>query len=251
MTVVQDSPERPAPVADAWWSPFATTAGVTVTHVDLRPDPDREAQAYEWLDEGERVSWRKYLPSPRRRFSLCRAALRAVLCDRLDCRNGQLSFGVAGRGKPFAVVGGAPSPIGFNVSHSGSHGLIALAASGRVGVDVEERVPKPSLDALIEAVMGPEEQAGLDALQGAERLRMFYRLWTFKEALIKALGAGFSTDVSRFQVPPRMRWGGSAGTFRFPHLPSVAWGLEDIGGERFAAALAYELPFTGERKPED
>ena len=230
------------PVADAWWSPFTTTDGVDVAHVDLRPDQAREAEAYAGLDRSERSSWRKYLPGPRRRFSLCRAALRAILCNRLDCRNEQLSFRVSGYGKPFAVVGGVRAPVSFNVSHGGNHGLIALAAAGRLGVDVEERVPKRNLDGLIDAVMGLEEQVELAALGEVERLRLFYRLWTFKEALIKALGTGFSTDVSRFQIPTAVRRGDAAGAFRFPHLPSVVWGLKDIGGERFAAALAYELP---------
>lgn len=232
----------PASVAGGWWRPFTSTADVAVVHVDLTPHPAHEAEAYGWLDEGERASWLRYLPGPRRRFSLCRAALRAILCGRLDCTNEQLSFGASGHGKPFAVVAGAASPASFNVSHSGNHGLIALSATRRLGVDVEERVPKRRLGLLIEEVMGRDEQAELASLQGAERLRRFYRLWTFKEALIKALGTGFSTDPSQFQVPPRMRWGAPTGAFRFPHLPSVAWRLADIGDERFAAALAYELP---------
>ena len=138
------------------------------------------------------------------------------------------------------MVRGENSSVSFNVSHSGDHGLIALNAGRRLGVDVEECVPKPTLALLIEEVMGPDEQAELAALHGVERLHRFYRLWTLKEALIKALGTGFSTAPSRFQIPPGMRRGDVTGTFRFPHLPSVTWELEDIGDERFAAALAYE-----------
>ena len=240
VTVAPRSPD--APVAGAWWRPFASTAGVAVAHVALAPGEAREAQAFARLDAGERESWRRYAPAARRRFALCRAALRSMLCDRLGCPNEELSFGVSAHGKPFAMVSGAPSRIGFNVSHTLNHGLVAIAERGRVGVDVEERVPGRNLRALIEAAMGPDESAELDGLRPAERLRLFYRLWTFKEALVKALGAGFSIDVSRFQVPPRLRWGDAKGTFRFPHLPSVTWGLEEIGGDRFAAALAYELP---------
>ena len=110
-----------------------------------------------------------------------------------------------------------------------------------MGVDIEERIPRRYLNELIEAVMGPEEQTELAALREPAKLRLFYRLWTLKEALIKALGTGFSTDPAGFQAPPAMRRGGMAGVFSFPHLPSVAWRLEDIGDERFAAALAHEL----------
>ena len=241
-TVVSDFPEMAELVVGNWWRPFASTADVSVVHVSLVPHPAHEAEAYAWLDEAERASWPKYMPGPRRRFSLCRAALRAMLCGWLDCTNEQLSFDASGHGKPFALVEGVASAVSFNVSHSGNHGLIALSAARRLGVDVEERVPKRNLAALIEEVMGRDERTELASVAGAERLHRFYRLWTFKESLIKALGTGFSTDPSQFQVPPSMRWGERAGTFSFPHLRSVTWCLEDIGDERFAAALAYELP---------
>ena len=245
MTNAQDVLVAETPDVGAWWSRFTSAAGVVVVHVDLGPDPAREAGAFARLDRDERTAWEKGVPEVRRRFALCRAALRAILCGRLDCRNEQLSFGASRHGKPFAVVQGVRSPASFNVSHSGRHGLIAVASEGRVGVDVEVRTRKRNLDAPIESAMGPEERAELAALRGDERIRQFYRLWTLKEASIKALGTGFSTDPSRFQVPPRMRWGETSGTFRFPHLPSVAWGLREIGNEEFAAALAYELPSKG------
>ena len=165
----------------------------------MRPGPAREREAFAWLDREERSVWRKYLPGPRRRFSLCRAALRAMLCGRLGCRNEQLSFALSEYEKPFALVEGARAPVSFNVSHSGNHGLIALAAEGRLGIDVEEPVDKRNLDGLIEMVMGPDERAQLASLRGIERLRLFYRIWTCKEALIKALGTGFSTDISKFR----------------------------------------------------
>ena len=239
--IARTPPESLSPVPGTWWSPFTTRGDVQVVHVDLNPGPAREAEAYRWLDETEREAWRKYLPQPRRQFTLCRAALRAILCEQSGCRNDRLSFGAALHGKPFAMAEGARLPLNFNVSHSGGHGLIALSAGGRLGVDVEERIPRRHLDELIEAVMGPDEQAELAALREPAKLRLFYRLWTLKEALIKALGTGFSTDPSGFQAPPAMRRGSTTVVFRFPHLPSAAWRLEEIGDERFAAALAHEL----------
>ena len=224
-----------------WWSAYRNDGEVATVHVDVRPDPAREGEAFAWLDREERSVWRKYLPGPRRRFSLCRAALRAMLCSRLDCRNEQLSFALSEYEKPFALLEGAKAPVSFNVSHSGNHGLIALAAEGRLGIDVEEPVDKRNLDGLIEMVMGPDERAQLDSLRGIERLRLFYRIWTCKEALIKALGTGFSTDISKFQMPQEIREGNEAVVFRLPDLPSVAWSLSCIGNEQFEAALAYEL----------
>ena len=244
MTAVVDVTAASPPfqaLAGPWWKPLPTTSGVAIVHVDLRPHPAHEAEAFEWLDGEERSAWQRYLPGPRRRFSLCRAVLRALLCEYLGCSNERLSFDTSDHGKPYAVVASKPSGVAFNVSHSVTHGLIALASSGRLGIDVEERVPKPSLDALIESVMGAGEQADLAGLDSNAKLHLFYRFWTFKEALIKALGTGFSTDPSGFELPANIRGGAKSGTFRFPHLPDTTWHIEDIGTEEYAAALACEL----------
>ena len=215
---------------------------ITVVQVNLSADAAREELSLGWLDVSERSRSERYMPEPRRRFVLCRAALRHALCQDFGCCNQQLSFQEGDYGKPHALIEGRPAPISFSVSHSGNHGLIARARAGWLGVDVEEIVPKRHLNSLIESVMGPDEQTELGELEGGARLRQFFRLWTCKEALIKALGTGFSTDISRFQVPPDIRWGGATALFRFPHLPDVTWKLEDMSGTGFAAALASDLP---------
>ena len=237
-------------VDERWWRPFRTIGKAAVTYVDLAPHTAREAEAVACLDAQERSRWQGYrLAGPRRRFALCRAALRAVLCGQLDCENRQLSFAATGRGKPHALVDGTPAPIQFNVSHGGAHGLIALAPAGRLGVDVEERVPRGDLDGLIGSVLGPGERGELASAGGRQKLHRFYHLWTMKEALLKALGTGISQDMTGFEVPPALRRGGTRATFRFPQMPDVRWQLDDLGNEEFAAALAHELQ-SPERPPD-
>lgn len=194
-----------------------------------------------WLNEEERARWGQYpLPGPRRRFALCRAALRAGLCRQLGCSNKRLTFGSSSYGKPFALVDNVPATISFNLSHSGQHGLIAFAPQGRLGVDVEERIARRDFDDLSEAVFGPHERSIIAFARGCDKIRLFFRLWTIKEALIKALGMGFSFDVSRFEVPSALRQG-RVGIFRFPQLPEVCWRVEYIGNEEFSAAIAHEF----------
>lgn len=197
--------------------------------------------ALAWLDGTEQQRRDRFLyDSPKRRFTLCRAALRSVLCDQFGCHNQHLAFEASKHGKPYAIVCGRRAPISFNVSHSGAHGLIALARGGRVGIDVEERVPHRSLDELIEAVFSPNERHELAAASNRDRLHLFFRLWTMKEALSKAHGMGLSLDVSRFEIPHDMRHGATSGSVRFAGMPGAGWRLEDISTDRFAAALAYE-----------
>ena len=191
--------------ADAWWSPWREDAGSLIVHVDLRPDRDREERAVAILDEAEQARWDRFLHrGARRQYALCRAALRIHLCKRLGCSNRELSFGYLEHGKPFARVDGAPSSASFNVSHSGRHGLIGFAKEDGLGVDLEVRRPGRDFDGIGSRVYGPAERRALSAAAGRAKADLFYRLWSLKEALIKALGTGFSLSPAGFEVPRPM-----------------------------------------------
>ena len=225
---------------------FYTSPSVTVFHFGLTPNPTGEAESWALLHEGERErAWRFRYAQHRRQFILCRGALRSLLCHQLDCRNDDLVIRTLEHGKPFALVEGSVAPISFNVSHSGNHGLIALASKGRLGVDVEERSHRRDLDAISETVFSPGEQAELASAGSPDRVHLFYKLWTIKEAFIKALGTGLSLSPSQFEVPLVMRNGGFHSAFEFPEEPGVQWRLEDLGNDCFAAAIAHEVDAEG------
>ena len=228
-------------------APFKRTGDITLFHVDLAPHAGREAEALAWLDGEERSRWNRFhSPAAQRRFVLCRAALRAVLCDEIGCPNESLAFEAAKHGKPFALVNGLPATISFNVSHSGNHGLIAVAPRGRLGVDVEERAPRRNLENLIEGVFSPRERAELESLDGGRQLREFFRFWTIKEALVKAHGKGLSMKVAELEIPEDMRRGATKSICQFAQIPETSWCLEDMGTREFAAAVAHEAdPATG------
>jgi phosphopantetheine--protein transferase-like protein len=86
----------------------------------------------------------------------------------------------------------------------------------------------------------PDEQSRLAGAGANRKRQLFFRLWTMKEALIKALGTGFSLHVSEFEIPPSMWNGQRLCEFRFPHSPEVCWRLENLGNREFAAAIAHE-----------
>ena len=226
----------------AWWSPWREEEGSLILHVDLRPDTGREERAFAVLDGEEQARSNRFVvKGARRQYVLCRGALRINLCHRLGCSNRELSFGYLKHGKPFAKVNGVPSGANFNVSHSGRHGLIGFAARDGLGVDLEVRAPGRDFDGIGSRVYGPRERLALSVAAGSEKADLFYRLWSLKEALIKALGTGFSLSPSRFEVPRPIIEGQRSAVFRFPHLPSDPFWLEDLGEPRFAAACAYRL----------
>ena len=235
-----------------WWQPYAACAGIDILHVDLSHNEARDRAALTWLDDTECQRWQRFrVARARRQFARCRAALRACLCERLGCRNDQLAFGAAKYGKPFAIVDGQVNEAAFNVSHSGEHGLIAFGDDGaRLGVDVEVRRARDTLHPVSESVFGNRERDALDGLSGWDWYVLFFRLWTVKEALIKALGTGFSLNPRGFEVPQSVLNGESSAQFRFPHLPDERWLVAELGEFRFAASLALETRGNRDAIPE-
>ena len=230
----------PAGRSGAWWRPFVALGGVAVTHVDLAREALSEQMAWACLDASERQRADRFRHAgARRQYILCRGALRSLLCDALSCPNEQLEFRPSRHGKPIAFVGGTRAAFGFNVSHGGRHGLIALTPDGSVGVDVEERSTPRNLDVLVDTVLSPDERAEAMAAAGDDKLEFFLDMWTMKEALSKASGMGMSMDVSGFEIPHDMRRGSRRGVFCFPDVPGVTWRLHNLGTDDFAAAVAY------------
>jgi len=95
-------------------------------------------------------------------------------------------------GKP-AVVG-APD-LSFSLSHSGTVTVIAVAPGARVGADVEVIRPRRYLDRLAARILTPAELAYWQGLPVPERLPMFLRHWTEREAYLKGLGLGLTRPL--------------------------------------------------------
>ncbi|MBO9553659.1 4'-phosphopantetheinyl transferase superfamily protein [Cellulomonas sp.] len=172
------------------------------------------------LDDAERARLVRFRLVPdRARYHAAHAALRLVFGALLDADPRALRFGRArvpgsegGLGRP-VLVGGlgiarAPAPaddgpaVEFSLSHGG--GLVAIAVAGRgvpVGVDVEPVDP----DALaVVPRLHPHERRHVEQTPHDDRPAAFTRLWTRKEAYVKAVGTGLrgALDADDLTVDP-------------------------------------------------
>ena len=226
-----------------WWQNFRVVGSAKLIYVDVRPHDERELAALAWLDAEERGRWQDYLHlGARRAFALCRSALRSALCQQLACQNEQLAFNTSRHGKPFAMINGTPADVSFNVSHSGKHGMIALAPAGRIGVDIEEYNTRHYLAQLTTSttLFTAHERAALAQQHGNDKLHLFTKLWTIKEALAKAHGTGLRLNLAEFAIPPALLQG-TRSTLVFAHEPARQWQVEYVGNDEFAAAVAHEI----------
>lgn len=83
-----------------------------------------------------------------------------------------------------------------NVSHSGDW-CGAVSAARAIGVDLEVLRPRADLIGLAQEVCSPTQCEALAALEDEARLPQFYRLWTLKEAWLKARGRGLDMACMR------------------------------------------------------
>ncbi|QBB68919.1 4'-phosphopantetheinyl transferase superfamily protein [Pseudolysobacter antarcticus] len=99
-------------------------------------------------------------------------------------------------GKPFFDPA---HDMDFNLSHSGDHALVALAQGQSIGVDLEHSGRRRSVLALAQRFFCASEFAALAALPEAQQQWAFLRLWTCKEAVLKALGRGIAFGLHRLE----------------------------------------------------
>jgi 4'-phosphopantetheinyl transferase len=149
-------------------------------------------------DEAERAA-RLRAEEPRRRFIAARGVLRELLGRCLGAPPEALRFAYAEHGKP-RLVGVGAETLRFNLAHSGGLALYAVAAGRDVGVDVE--CVRATLGAMriAERFFAPAEIAWLREQPEAARQTAFFRLWTCKEAFLKATGEGVTRPLREVEV---------------------------------------------------
>jgi 4'-phosphopantetheinyl transferase len=159
-------------------------------------EPGRETLGCLTEDERERMAKFRFVED-RVRFAGTRALLRTLLAAELELAPDRVPLELGPNGKPLL----APAcSLHFNVSHSGDLGLVALSRNNPVGVDVERMRPDVEFRSVAARVFAPSELRALAALDDPAALARFYRGWTYKEAVLKALGVGLGAEPRTFAV---------------------------------------------------
>ena len=187
--------------------------------LDLAPGEDRQDELEGLLGEEERTTALCFVSELHRaRFIAGRGLVREILAGYLEQRPSDLRFERSAHGKPRLE----DDSLQFNFSHSESLGVLAVSAEGLVGIDVEHVRPWQDLQDLEELCFTSSERAELEALDEEARRRAFFRLWTRKEALLKATGVGLSHPLTELEV------GLEEPVHRSPESPSGQFALANL-----------------------
>lgn len=182
---------------DVWWC-------------DLGHRSESDHAAWEGVvsaDERARAD-RFSFTADRRRFLARRGLLRTLLAGYLRKKPEDLRFASDEKGKP-RLPG---EDIRFNLSRAGDGVLIGFTRGADIGVDVERVKDGYTGEEIAGKFFAPSEMAALTGLPESSRSEAFFRVWTAKEAYLKARGDGLAYPLDAFAVtigaslPSRLRW---------------------------------------------
>lgn len=188
-------------------------------------------------DECERAA-RFRFDTHRAQYVLTRGTLRWLLASYLDVAPREISFRYSDHSKP-GLAAPANTHLEFNISHTEGMAIFGFTRGRRIGVDVENIRSDFRADEIAERFFSLAERTLLREIPLQRRHETFFRIWTRKEAYIKALGEGLSHPLHQFDVslddPARL----------IATRPNAAeaqrWQLENLSvAPGFAAAAVVE-----------
>lgn len=160
---------------------------VTIYQANIFTDFPTVPQEAIWLSEEEWQRARRFhFQKDQHRFIMTHHFLRRILAQETQESPQTLVLTQTPYGKP--MLQGFPE-LHFNLSHAHERVIVAVSQGQPIGVDIEHLRPIEELD-LARRFFNAEEVETLQALEPEQRLTLFFRLWTCKEAYLKATGEG-------------------------------------------------------------
>lgn len=173
------------------------TAGTVSIHIIVPHSVSQAVAAACLTDDEKSRAARFHFKCDANHWIACRAALRQILGNEIGMKPVNVPLIYSEFGKPSL----APpfDSIHFNLSHCPDLAIVALSSDGPVGVDLESAARAPELLGCESSFCHPDEIHFLPA-NAIARAHQLLKIWTAKEALLKALGTGLSHPPEGVQI---------------------------------------------------
>jgi 4'-phosphopantetheinyl transferase len=147
------------------------------------------------LSAEERARAARFLREETRRLFIAgRSGLRSILAMYLGAKSAEVPIETAANGKP-QLAPTVACDLRFNLAHSGELALVAVTRGREIGVDVERLRPVEHWQEIASRYFHPTETAAIGA-DVAQTPTNFFRCWTRKEAVLKAIGVSMEKDTA-------------------------------------------------------
>jgi len=155
---------------------------------------------YEVLSEEEKYRINKYkYKSLRYRHTVSKGLLKDFISKYLNIETKEISFVQNKYGKPSLQPELNEMNLQFNVSHSENLGIFAFTKGYELGIDVESIQETPNLNRLVDKCFSDFEKEWFYKSEPSLQKELFYKVWTGKEAFIKAIGIGLSFPLKEIE----------------------------------------------------
>ena len=199
-----------APVFQNWVAPV-TAPRLALGDVQLWfADLDRPAgvvvDCEQLLNVAERDRAAKYrFVVDRRRFIVRRALLRQLVASYITQPAAAVEFTTNQFGKPQLASPGAPGNLQFNLAVAQNRALYGFTWNRSLGVDLAHCRMAGGWTEIVDGFFHPNEAAYIYQLPPLQQECTFYKLWTLKEAFVKAGGVGLGDPLAREDFSPLLR----------------------------------------------
>jgi 4'-phosphopantetheinyl transferase len=189
----------------SWFAPPANPSmgaeDVDIWAFSLNVPPDVLRRLTKTLAPGEKEKAESFrFACDQKKYIAGRGALRTILGKYLRVEPAMIAFTYGPHGKPALASPFDQTRLQFNLAHCDSLALLAVTRERMVGVDVEEIRPMEDAAEMAKICCSQREQNHLRSLSGGDRSISFLRLWTLKEAWLKATGDGISDALTDVEV---------------------------------------------------
>jgi 4'-phosphopantetheinyl transferase len=176
-----------------------------------------------------------------RRFIAARGILRIILGRYLGENPHKIRFEYTSNGKPILTNNPGYDTLHFNLSHSDALALYAVTRGRSIGIDIERVRDDAAVEEIAQKFFSQNEISSLEGIHKKKQNELFFRYWTRKEALLKAMGKGISFPMEQFDVSLINGRDLSPIIISGDKRESPRWYVQDLfPGSGYAAAIASE-----------
>lgn len=133
-------------------------------------------------------------------FVIRRAILRLILSFYTRVPPKNIALIANQHGKPQLDPKKSEFQLSFNGSHANDFVYYAISYESNVGIDIEHVQENQHVEGLAKVILNSEEYKIFEKLSISERNDFFYRHWSLKEALVKAIGVGLVYPLQEIHI---------------------------------------------------
>ncbi len=160
---------------------------------------------YSILPDNEQKMVDKYRTGMiRKRQIISKGLVRLLISRYMNLNPNEIKFYYNEFGKPFVSPDSDRDNIFFNLSHSDNIAVFIFSKKRKIGIDVEKIKELADMEGIVRLCFSESEKKWFNELPSTKKEEMFYKIWTSKEAYMKAIGKGFSFSPKRISLELRI-----------------------------------------------